>query len=136
MSDCCSVQDQILILACSGGSNVGQLTNQAAIELERGGVGRLRCAVGVAAGVPGLVDGAGKAPHLIVLDGCPMACAKQGLQQQTGREPDTYVVVTDLGVEKAHDFQLEAADLAKTVAATRAALGLPADTCACTGSAS
>ena len=29
--DCCSTNGNIMILACSGGSNVGQLANQAAI---------------------------------------------------------------------------------------------------------
>jgi uncharacterized metal-binding protein len=31
--ECCSPGGNIMILACSGGSNVGQLSNQAAIEL-------------------------------------------------------------------------------------------------------
>jgi len=31
--DCCATNGNIMILACSGGSNVGQLSNQAAVEL-------------------------------------------------------------------------------------------------------
>jgi uncharacterized metal-binding protein len=30
---CCPGGENIMILACSGGSNVGQLSNQAAVEL-------------------------------------------------------------------------------------------------------
>ena len=125
MSSCCSVQDQVLILACSGGSNVGQLSNQAAVELNRCGLGLLKCSVGVAAGIEGLVNGARQAPHVIVIDGCDVGCAKAGLAAQAGREPDTYVVVTDLGIGKNRDFDLRAEDIATTVQATRRAMGLP-----------
>lgn len=31
--DCCTSDNNIMILACSGSSNVGQLSNQAAVEL-------------------------------------------------------------------------------------------------------
>jgi uncharacterized metal-binding protein len=31
--DCCANNGATMILACSGGSNVGQLSNQAAVEL-------------------------------------------------------------------------------------------------------
>jgi Uncharacterized conserved protein len=35
--DCCSTNGNIMLLACSGGSNVGQLSNQAAVELTQEG---------------------------------------------------------------------------------------------------
>lgn len=35
-----------MILACSGGSNVGQLSNQAAIELTQEGFGKMFCLAG------------------------------------------------------------------------------------------
>ena len=124
MSGCCSVKDQILILPCSGGSNVGQISNQAAVELDRGGLGLMKCAVGVAAGIQGLVEGARQAPHIIVIDGCAVGCAKAGLAAHAKREPDTHVVVTELGVAKNRDFDLKAEDVALTVAATRRAMGL------------
>ena len=37
--ECCTPGGNIMILACSGGSNVGQLSNQAAIELTQEGFG-------------------------------------------------------------------------------------------------
>jgi len=36
-----------MILACSGGSNVGQLSNQAAVALTREGFGKMYCLAGV-----------------------------------------------------------------------------------------
>jgi len=44
-----------LILACSGGSNVGQITNQAALELTREGRGRMFCLAGLGADIPGII---------------------------------------------------------------------------------
>jgi uncharacterized metal-binding protein len=41
--DCCNSGDNIMILACSGGSNVGQLSNRAAVELTREGFGKMYC---------------------------------------------------------------------------------------------
>ena len=39
--DCCTPSGNIMILACSGCSNVGQLSNQAAVELTQEGFGNL-----------------------------------------------------------------------------------------------
>lgn len=47
---CCSSSPQRMILACSGGSNVGQAANQAAVELTREGFGKMYCLVGIGAG--------------------------------------------------------------------------------------
>jgi len=41
---CCETNENIMILACSGGSNVGQLSNQAAVELTREGFGKKKLA--------------------------------------------------------------------------------------------
>ncbi len=45
----CVSEENIMILACSGGSNVGQLSNQAAIELTREGFGKMFCFSGIGA---------------------------------------------------------------------------------------
>ncbi len=56
--DCCQPQVDTLILACSGGSNVGQLANQAAVELTQEGFGKLFCLAGVGAQLSGFVQSA------------------------------------------------------------------------------
>ena len=45
--ECCTPGGNIMILACSGGSNVGQLSNQAAIELTQEGFGKMFCLAGI-----------------------------------------------------------------------------------------
>ncbi len=102
---CCSKQDEMLILACSGGSNVGQLTNQAAVELTREGFGKMYCLAGLGAGLKGFVEAAGKAPEVLVLDGCPVGCAK-AIMANAGVPLRRYLVVTELGIDKVKDRAL------------------------------
>ncbi len=37
--ECCAPSGNVMILACSGGSNVGRPANQAAVELTQEGLG-------------------------------------------------------------------------------------------------
>jgi len=94
-----------MILACSGGSNVGQLTNQAAVELTREGKGKMFCLAGLGGGIPGLVQAALGAKDVAVLDGCAVGCAK-AIADQAGLAGYAYLVVTDLGIDKVKDPQL------------------------------
>ncbi len=103
--NCCQSGTNRLILACSGGSNVGQITNQAALELTREGRGKMYCLAGLGAGIPGLINTVREAGEVIVLDGCPLACAK-GIMERAGLPLGRYVVATDLGIEKVKDSQL------------------------------
>lgn len=102
---CCASAKQRMILACSGGSNVGQATNQAAVELTREGYGKMFCLVGIGAGLQGFVQSARDAEEMIVLDGCPVGCAKAILDRE-GIVPKVYLVATALGLEKTKDPQL------------------------------
>ena len=40
---CCAGENNVMILACSGGSNVGQLSNQTAVELTQEEFGKMFC---------------------------------------------------------------------------------------------
>jgi uncharacterized metal-binding protein len=94
-----------LILACSGGSNVGQITNQAALELTREGRGKMFCLAGLGADIPGIVKTVREAGEVIVLDGCAIGCAKASMER-AGLPLGRCLVVTDLGIEKVKDSQL------------------------------
>jgi uncharacterized metal-binding protein len=94
-----------LILACSGGSNVGQITNQAALELTREGRGKMFCLAGLGADIAGIIKTVREAGQVIVLDGCPLGCAK-GIMERAGLPLGRYLVVTDLDIEKVKDSQL------------------------------
>jgi uncharacterized metal-binding protein len=118
---CCSGGAK-MILACSGGSNVGQLTNDVARELDVAGEGRFFCLAGVGGHIGGILDAIKGAGKVVVLDGCSVACARKALDA-AGIAGYEYLVVTDLGIEKKHEFNLAAADMARTRDAARAKLG-------------
>jgi uncharacterized metal-binding protein len=99
---CCSGNVKTLILACAGGSNVGQVSNRAMIELEKKGMGNAYCLAGIGADLSGFVESA-KAANTILIDGCPVACGKKSFEKH-GITPTRYIVVTELGVEKNHNF--------------------------------
>ncbi|SLM32263.1 conserved hypothetical protein [Desulfamplus magnetovallimortis] len=108
--NCCGSNNQIMILACSGGSNVGQLSNQAAVELTQEEFGKMFCLAGVGGHLSGFVQSAKDVPTLIAIDGCPVGCAKAILEH--AEVPlKNHVVITDLGIEKNKDFNLKESEI-------------------------
>lgn len=97
--DCCASNGQIMILACSGGSNVGQISNQTAVELTGEGFGKMFCLAGVGGKLSGFVQSVKDTPNLVVMDGCPVGCAK-AIFRENGLPLRNHVVVTELGIEK------------------------------------
>jgi uncharacterized metal-binding protein len=49
---------------------------------------------------------------IVAIDGCPVACAKKTLEH-AGFNIDEYVQVTELGIEKNHNFNLNFSDVEK-----------------------
>jgi uncharacterized metal-binding protein len=89
-----------VIYSCSGiGSNVGQLANAAACHLASEGYGGGSCIAGVGGGIEKLVDIGKAADERIVIDGCPVACAKK-IMDDKGLTIDRYVLITELGFTK------------------------------------
>ena len=91
-----------IIYACAGASNVGQLSNDVAVELTRRGEGRMGCLVGLAANVSTMVQNAKAADSLLVIDGCGVACARKVLEGK-GLIPDS-MILTEMGVDKDYDL--------------------------------
>ncbi|PIP45270.1 MAG: zinc-binding protein, partial [Deltaproteobacteria bacterium CG23_combo_of_CG06-09_8_20_14_all_51_20] len=66
MSDsCCNGGPDLMILSCSGGSNVGQLANQAAAELTQEGFGKMFCLAGIGGHLSGFVQSAKDVPAMV-----------------------------------------------------------------------
>lgn len=108
--DCCCSNNNTMILACSGGSNVGQLSNQTAIDLTQEGFGKMFCLAGIGGQLSGFVQSAKDVENLVVIDGCQVGCAKAILENHK-IDNKNYTVITDLGIEKNKDFNLKAEDL-------------------------
>jgi len=122
-TDCCQPKLTTMILACSGGSNVGQLSNQAAIELTQEGFGKLSCLAGVGAHLSGFVQSARDIDNLVVIDGCEVGCAK-GVLEQAEVPLRGYLVITALGIEKNKDMNLKREEIDRVKEAVQ---GLKAD---------
>jgi uncharacterized metal-binding protein len=116
--ECCTPGGNIMILACSGGSNVGQLSNQAAIELTQEGFGKMFCLAGIGGHLGGFVRSAKDVPAMVAIDGCEMGCAK-AILDHAEIPTKNYLVLTDLGIEKNKNFNLKVEDIQKVKAAVK-----------------
>lgn len=110
MSDVCCGTKKIMILSCSGGSNVGQLSNRAAMELTREGFGTMYCLAGIGGRLSAFVQSARDVKTLVTIDGCPLGCARAVLEG-AGVPVREYLVVTDLDIVKNKDFNLKQNDI-------------------------
>ena len=93
---------------------MGQITNQAAIELDKSGIGRMFCLAGIGGHIAGMVESTKVGKIIVALDGCPVACAKNTLEHLNFRI-DIYLDVTELGIEKLHEFELAKEDVSRVV---------------------
>lgn len=88
-----------LLFACSGGSNVGQLSNDICRELTQEEQGKMFCLAGIGGHVNNIIEKAKASDTVIAIDGCGVKCALKALE-----EADVpikhHIILTELGVEK------------------------------------
>lgn len=72
--------DRTVIYACSGCSDAGELADRIARRLTQEGVGQMSCLAGIGGRVKHLVVVAEQAERILVIDGCPINCARQTLE--------------------------------------------------------
>ena len=120
-NECCVPGGDVMILACSGGSNVGQLSNQAAVELTGEGFGKMFCLAGIGGQLSGFVQSARDVPRMVAIDGCSKGCAKACLEK-ADVPIKTYLVLTDLGIEKNKDLNPKREEVQKVKAAVKEAV--------------
>ena len=118
VEECCTPGGNIMILACSGGSNVGQLSNQVAIELTQEGFGKMFCLAGIGGHLGGFIQSAKDVPAMVAIDGCEVGCAK-AILDHAEIPTKNYLVLTEFGIEKNKDFNLKAEYIQKVKAAVK-----------------
>ena len=99
---CCgnnSDRKTVLLYACSGGANVAEISDRAVRELMFDGAGTMFCLAGLGAGIESMIRTARDADLNVVIDGCPMDCAKR-IFDNCGVTNYVQIKVTDLGIEK------------------------------------
>ncbi|MFC1502727.1 putative zinc-binding protein [bacterium] len=88
-----------LIFACSGGADVGHLSDAAARQMMKDGNGKMFCLAGIGAKVEGILKTTEDAENILVIDGCSVDCAKKTMEL-AGFQNFKQFQVTALGYEK------------------------------------
>lgn len=88
---------KVLVYACSGASNLGQLANEIALRLDRLGLAELACATEVGAN-----DGNGDiaSKPVLAISGCTSGCCAAMLEQH-GITVSRSIVLAERGLAKA-----------------------------------
>jgi uncharacterized metal-binding protein len=69
-----------VIYACSGCSDAGEIADRVARQLTREGAAKMSCLAGIGGRVKNLMATAEKAERILVVDGCPLNCARRTLE--------------------------------------------------------
>ncbi|HEY9070394.1 MAG TPA: putative zinc-binding protein [Candidatus Ozemobacteraceae bacterium] len=134
MSSCCGKNATCLVYACSGGSNVGQLTTEAAKALDSAGEASMGCMAGLGGHVSGMVASAQSGVPVLILDGCSVACGKK-IVEHLDLKDYGYVDITALGIRKEHNVnKTPNTQIEEVVAAARKEIArLAGSACSTTG---
>lgn len=89
----------ILIFACSGAADVGEIADRAARNLNKEGPGAMFCLAGVGGQVEPIMKKTSSASKILAIDGCDLDCVKYCLQK-AGCDGFEHFRVTDLGIKK------------------------------------
>jgi uncharacterized metal-binding protein len=103
-----------LIFCCSGASNVGILSFQAAIRLAQDGFGVFSCIAGIGSRTTPMIRNAKSARERVVIDGCPVGCGRK-IMEMNQITVDRYVIVTAVGIDKTHNLDIEDCDIETVV---------------------
>lgn len=119
-NDVCS-GGPVLIFACSGAADVGEVSDRTARKLSKDGIGAMFCLAGVGGRVEPILKKTGAASKILAIDGCNLDCVKRCLEQAGFMEFE-YLRVTDLGLEKGKSPATEE-NIAKVTAKAKEMLG-------------
>jgi uncharacterized metal-binding protein len=99
-----------LIFCCSGASNVGVLSFRAAIQLAQEGFGSFSCIAGIGSSNQPMIRDAKLVEERVLIDGCPIGCGKK-IMDANLIQVVRYVIVTELGIDKNHELDIENSDI-------------------------
>ena len=97
-NSCMCQEAGVLIFSCSGGSDVGELSDRVARKMAKCGQAKMFCLAGIGAHIPGMIESAKAANKIIAIDGCQVLCSKKILEH-AGFTPISFNL-KDLGFEK------------------------------------
>jgi uncharacterized metal-binding protein len=113
-------QKMIVLVTCSGISNTGKLTTQAACSLMQRRPGRFLW-THVKKSAESLEEECRDGEQVIVIDGCKDCCAGKKLAG-TGIGLHIHIIATDIGIEKNGMADVQYQEIERVVAAVQGAL--------------
>ena len=117
--------DNALFVCFGGMSNVGTLTGLAGLEaVKRAGPGRaaIFCLGGLPTGAPTVIEKTSNVDRIVVVDGCPLNCARKIVEQAGFHPAAAITLVNDCGLKKGPPTQYTAEDLESVTATILATL--------------
>ena len=89
-----------LVVACSGGADVGELADKLARNIARCGKAKPFCLAVFGAHIPNMIEMAKGADKILAIDGCPVACAKKTFDHMDMELPVETINLNDYGFQK------------------------------------
>jgi len=106
-NESCSLS-RTVVFTCSGAANVGQIANQAAVDLQQESIATMLCLAAIGSHNEDMIALSLSANRVVGIDGCSVACTKNTLKHAEIPMTD-HVVVTDLSLaKKPHNGMLDA----------------------------
>ncbi len=78
---------------------MGKIADLSARKLTEDGVGKMFCLAGVGGRVKGIMETTKAAQAILAIDGCPLHCARNTLEQ-AGFKKFEHLCLADIGMEK------------------------------------
>ncbi len=88
-----------VVYACSGCSDAGEIADRVARQLTCDGVAQMSCLAGIGGRVKSLLSKAENAERILVVDGCPLNCARHTLELAGFKKFD-HLELHKLGIRK------------------------------------
>ena len=87
------------IFPCSGASDVGGLSDQAARQMTLDGTGKMYCLAGIGGRVKGIMANTRAAERIVVIDGCEQECARKTMEL-AGFKDFQHLKLAEMGFKK------------------------------------
>ena len=87
------------VFPCSGASDLGGLSDQAARQMTLDGTGKMYCLAGIGGRVDGIMTNTRAAARLLVIDGCPQECARKTMEL-AGFKDFQHLKLAEMGFKK------------------------------------
>ena len=87
------------VFPCSGASDVGGLSDQAARQMAKDGTGKMYCLAGIGGRVAAIMANTKAAARVLVIDGCETECARKTMEL-AGFKDFQHLKLAEMGFKK------------------------------------